>query len=421
MMIPNGLLRRAVCVALMMALLALTGGTVLAADAKVYHDKFSAPSWQGPLEEMAEYALEEIGITWETIGYPTTDMHQTAVRTSLPSSRAPEMFTWWSDFRMEALYKTGGLVDVTAAWDARADEYNPALRAAFEFEGRVYGVPSNLAYWSMWYNKAVFEEHGLELPKTWDEFVDICDYLLGEGITPLAHTVQGRWPTFIWFQEILTRLDPDAYEALMIGEINYDDPTVREAFDIWQGLIEAGYFVDPGTDLFAEVPRMFANGQVAMILIGDWYTDGLDSVGLKAGVDYDTFILPAINEEVGNVIIYEAAPILFGKNAPNAEAALELADWWLSPETQARWCEILGFIPPNAKSDASFLMAPKKDLLNEINEAGYRLVNRYWEATPTEICEAAVDEFARFILNPDQKDDVINTLVTIADRYWAAQ
>ena len=48
-MIPNGLLRRAVCVALMMALLALTGGTVLAADAKVYHDKFSAPSWQGPL------------------------------------------------------------------------------------------------------------------------------------------------------------------------------------------------------------------------------------------------------------------------------------------------------------------------------------------------------------------------------------
>ncbi|HHV94044.1 MAG TPA: extracellular solute-binding protein [Firmicutes bacterium] len=417
----NGLWRRMLCRALLLALVALMSTTVLAADLKVYHDKFSAPSWQGPFEQMAELASEELGITWETIGYPTTDMHQTAVRTSLPSSRAPEMFTWWSDFRMEALYKTGGLVDVTEAWDAHADEYNPALRAAFEFEGRVYGVPTNLAYWSMWYNKPVFEKYGLKPPKTWDEFIEMCEFLKGEGITPLAHTVQGRWPTFIWFQELLTRLDPDIYEALMIGEINYDHPTVRQAFDIWQDMLEKGYFVDPGTDLFAEVPRMFANGQVAMILIGDWYTDGLDSIGLKAGVDYDTFVVPPINPEVGPVIIYEAAPLLFSKNAANAQYAVRIADWWLSPETQARWCSILGFIPPNSKTDASFLMEPKKNLLNEINEGGYRLVNRYWEATPTEICEAAVDEFARFILNPDQKEDVINTLVTIADRYWSAQ
>src|SRR5690554_2827346 len=127
-------------------------------EARLFHDKLSAPSWQAPFEEMSALAKDEIGIGWETVGYANTDMHQTAVRTSLPSNRAPELFTWWSDFRMEALYQSGGLVDVTAAWDARADEYNPALRAAFEFEGRVYGVPSNLAYWSMWYNNAVFEE-----------------------------------------------------------------------------------------------------------------------------------------------------------------------------------------------------------------------------------------------------------------------
>ena len=417
----GGLLRLTACVALMIALLGSISGMATGQESRLFHDKLGAPSWQGPFEQMAELAAEEVGVGWETMGYANTDMHQTAVRTSLPSTRAPEMFTWWSDFRMEALYKTGNLVDVTEAWDNRADEYNPALRKAFEFDGRVYGVPSNLAYWSVWYSKSVFEEHGIELPKTWDELMEICELLVDKGITPFGQTVQGRWPTFIWFQEILTRLDPNAYEALMIGKINYDHPTVRHAFDIWQDMLEKGYFVDGGTDLFADCPRMLVNGQIAMILIGDWYTDGLDGVGLKAGVDYDTFILPVINEEVGNVIIYEAAPILFGEKAANSKDAIKIAEWWLSPETQTRWCSILGFIPPNAKSDGSFLAEPKKNLLARINEGNYRLVNRYWEATPTEICEAAVDEFARFMLNPDQKEDVISVLTTIADRYWSGQ
>jgi multiple sugar transport system substrate-binding protein len=417
----NRLLKRVGCVLLGLIMLSSVCGVAFAKEMQLFHDKLAAPSWQGPFERLAELAADQIGLSWETVGYANTDMHQTAVRTSLPTSRAPEMFTWWSDFRMEALYKSGGLADLTDIWDDRADEYNPALRAAFEFDGGVYGVPANLAYWSVWYSRPIFDRYNLEPPKTWAEFLELNEFLLSQGITPLGHTVNGRWPTFIWFEEILIRLDPDIYEALMVGEVKYDHPTVLEAFDIWQELIDKGYFVDPGTDVFADFPRMMANGQTAMVLMGDWYTDTLDSAGLKAGVDYDTFILPPINEEVGNVIIYEAAPIVFGKNASGAEDARKVADWWMSPEIQAEWAKIMGFIPANSKSASDFLIEPKKNLVRDIHEGDYRLVNRYWEATPTEICENAVDEFARFMLNPDQKDDVISVLNTIADRYWSAR
>ena len=59
---------------------------------------------------------------------------------------------------------------------------------------------------------------------------------------------------------------------------------------------------------------MFANGQVAMILVATG-TDGLDGIGLKAGVDYDTFILPPSTKKWAMSLSVNRSH-LFGKNAP---------------------------------------------------------------------------------------------------------
>jgi hypothetical protein len=49
----------------------------------------------------------------------------------------------------------------------------------------------------------------------------------------------------------------------------------------------------------------------------------------------------------------------------------------------------------------------------------YRILNRFWEATPTPICDVAVDKFAEFILNPASVDRVLSDLDKIADEYWS--
>ena len=59
------------------------------------------------------------------------------------------------------------------------------------------------------------------------------------------------------------------------------------------------------------------------------------------------------------------------------------------------------------------------DLKKTIVEENYRVLNRYWEATPTAICEKAVDKFAEFILKPNTVDTVLADLDKIADDYWA--
>ena len=41
------------------------------------------------------------------------------------------------------------------------------------------------------------------------------------------------------------------------------------------------------------------------------------------------------------------------------------------------------------------------DLVKQINDGSYNQINRFWEATPPEIAEAAVDELGNFMLHPE--------------------
>ena len=49
----------------------------------------------------------------------------------------------------------------------------------------------------------------------------------------------------------------------------------------------------------------------------------------------------------------------------------------------------------------------------------YQLVNRIWEATPTEIIEAAVDEFGKFMVDPSSANQVVNNVEKLAANYWS--
>jgi ABC-type glycerol-3-phosphate transport system substrate-binding protein len=182
-------------------------------------------------------------------------------------------------------------------------------------------------------------------------------------------------------------------------------------------MIAKGYFTDPSTDLFADGPRLFNAGKVAMIPCGSWYLSVLTGGGVAID-KADIFVMPPVNASAGKVVIMEASPIVVSAKAPNLAAAKKVVDWWMGPEGNAAFAKMLNQYPANAKSDSSFLPASKVNFAKTIND-GYQVLNRYWEATPTAICEKAVDKFAEFILKPSSVDTVLADLDKIADDYWA--
>ncbi len=344
------------------------------------------------------------------------------MRASLSTDRAPDLYTWWSGFRMEDIVKAGGAADLTDIWQKYIDsgEYSQGVANAFAFDGKVYAVPFLTAYWVVYYNKPLFEEHGLQVPTTWDELVALNDALLEKGVIPMAQTFVDRWQAFIIFEEMIVRTQgPEFYNKLMYGEAKYTDPEVVEAMELWKSMMEAGYLTNDyafgtGTDTFLPA---FQAGQIAMVPIGDWYSATLVGAGLEPGVDFDAFILPNYNPELPAALFFEAGPLLVGENSPNKEAAKQVAEWWMSVPAQDEWNGMMGFSPANSQAASPTVVG--QGIQEWINANNAELVLRYWEATPVDIVETAVDEFSRFMLNPDQYMQVLETIQAKADQVWA--
>ena len=399
-----------------------TNGTASAeVEITLMHDKAGSPNWQPFFEDMSLNIREATGHKLVPTSYPSTDVYMAQVRSSMITKDAPGMFTWWSTYRMEEMANQGVLGDLSSTWDKHEDEYSSDLRAAFTFNDSVHGFPISVEYWPVWYNKEVFSELNLTPPETWEELISICDTMLANGITPFMSTVEGRWPTFIMFEEMIIGQDPDLYIDLCEGRAKYSDPRVRKAFEIWADMINKGYFTDPGTDVWAGGARDFNQKKVGMVLMGTWYLNSTLTANGVPEENVGAFILPSHNEKAGKNVILEITPILTSKKAQNPEAIDEAVDYWMSPEGNGAFAKLLNTYPANPQSDISHLSPVKVEIANTINNGGYRVLNRYWEATPTPVCEVAVDQFAKFVLNPDFLDDVLKELDRVADAYWASK
>lgn len=389
---------------------------------ELYHDK---ANWTDNVDAVGQLAANRIGIGFKSVPYPDTTTYQTTVRQSLGTDRPPDLFTWWSGYRMEDIVKSGAVEDLSTLWDKyiKSGEYSPDIASAYTFDNRVYAVPFHISYWVVFYNKSVFEQHSLKVPTTWDEFLGLCDTLKKKGVTPLAQTVDGRWPAFILFEELVLRsAGPDFYNALMNGHASYESPEVVQAMDIWKDMIGKGYFTDPGISFGTGANTLlplFSQGQVAMIPIGDWYQTSLLTAGLKPGTDYDAFVMPNVKDDIPPVIIFETGPLLVSSRGPNKADALKVVDWWMSAEAQQEWTQRMGFAPPNSKVKSDNPVVA--NIVNTVVSGGYKLIQRYWEATPPDIVEPAVDELGKFILNPETGPEVRAAIQRIADRVWQSR
>lgn len=71
--------------------------------------------------------------------------------------------------------------------------------AANSHDGKLVGFSTwGIDYEGILYNKTFFEENNLEIPTTWEGFMELCDTILGLGVMPLYEGINGTWHTQSW-------------------------------------------------------------------------------------------------------------------------------------------------------------------------------------------------------------------------------
>ncbi|WP_407563616.1 ABC transporter substrate-binding protein [Streptomyces sp. 184] len=373
------------------------------------------PAWEAPLKAAGQALQSTAGLQLVPEVIPSLESFEQVVKSSLRTQKTPDLLKYWSGYRLRDLARTGGIEDLSKQWqDAESRGWvEPSLREAFTYDGRVYGLPMNLAYWVIFYNPEVFAEHRLEKPETWDDFLTACTRLKENGITPLHGTTAGRWPAFIWFQEILSRQDPQFYDDLMNGRERYTDPRAQRALRTIAGFFDKDWFTSMDVD-HNNAAAAVVHGDVGMVACGTWLGAVFAGAGAKPGKTVDAFVLPMADPAARPCVIFESSAFVATVKGPDKDEALKAAGGWLHPEVATAFAHGLSDGSPNPTVEPANVVIDgvarrSKDLW---------LLNRFWEQGPPELVESTVDDLAGMLIDPHSYRGGLRTMQERADEAW---
>lgn len=137
----------------------------------------------------------------------------------------------------------------------------------------MYFIPDNLAKW------------GVDVPNTWDEFLEIAPKLKAKGITPLS--VGENWTaTHLWESVALAVLGPDKYGELWDGKLSWKSPDVIEVWEVFGEILEYTNADAPSLS-WQQATDMVVKGQAAFNIMGDWASGYMTTtLKLEPGTGY---------------------------------------------------------------------------------------------------------------------------------------
>ena len=203
---------------------------------------------------------------------------------------------------------------------------------AYAEDGNIYAFPFSGQEYVLWYyNKALFEENGLEVPKTYDELKNCIEVFKSKGITPLALFGQEGWNTAAAYDVVATRYTEGGIKALDEGTASITDEAYLTAAKTLEELVAAGLFQDSATTTnYDQASEMFLSGNAAMFINGQWY---IEDATAALGENVDWMFYPAADEasyEAGKSVFSgggSASGFAVNPDSENAELAAEVAEF----------------------------------------------------------------------------------------------
>ena len=157
----------------------------------------------------------------------------------------------------------------------------------------------DISYEIILYNKKIFKENNLEVPKTVEELKSVIETLAKTDIIPISVGAKDGWCAAMMLEGFAYSIDPEITKKIVEGDAKFSDAPYEEAAQIMKELMDMGAFSKnvalTGID---EALPLFESGKAAMMANGSW---AVASGAEKMGDDFGYFYYPVINkEDVGN-------------------------------------------------------------------------------------------------------------------------
>lgn len=255
--------------------------------------------------------------------------------------------------------------------------------------GKMFAVPFAAVSHAVYYNKDIFAEAGVSIPKTWEDFMAVCETLKSKGYTPLANGLGDEW---------------DILECFFLGMLpNYiGGADQRVLYENGTKALNDQNFVDAYTDIAGVKPylpsgfeavtyndsqALFSSKGAAMFIDGSWTISVYNDVDFNWGV----FAVPARSGKSTAITFHPDMAITMNATGKHQKEAADFLAWLCTEEGVKKASASLptGFFPmidfpitledvhaneflslnSGKKTDARFVWPALMDLYSPMNQA----------------------------------------------------
>ncbi|MFK0402962.1 ABC transporter substrate-binding protein [Microbacterium sp. NPDC090225] len=303
-------------------------------------------------ERVAEYnaSQDDVKVEIDTSGVDV-------VSASFVRGNPPDIMLGNYNYEIARFVQRCALTDLSGT-DAAAtirDDLQPLMDQYGSCEGRTSALPYSVMAASVIYNKEIFDAQGLEVPKTWDELIAVCDQLKAAGIDPFYGTFKDDWTVGQgWYDytaggsvDVIDFFDALAEEGTEVGPdapVSFEKD-FAEPMDRMMQLAENYTNADAASRAYGDGNLAFAKGEAAMYLQGPWAFSEIAKTAPE--LQLGTFPLPMTDDPDDlEVRVNMDLAAMIPEGSRHQEAARDFLEFLYQPENIEEYnASQLGFTP----------------------------------------------------------------------------
>jgi alpha-glucoside transport system substrate-binding protein len=332
--------------------LAACGGGTTPAPAKPA-EPTKAPAGDKPLagkkvsvfgvaaDEQARLFQKEFDAFTERTGikveYEGNKDFETLILVRVEGGNAPDVAQFAQPGLVSDFVKKGKVIDLYG-WMDKAylqKQFKQGYLDMGTTSGKLAGIWHNIDVKSLvWYPKAAFDAKGYKVPTTWDEMIALSDQIIKDGGTPWCIGIESAgatgWVGTDWVEDIMLRTTtPENYDKWTRGELKFNSPEVKNAFDIMSKVWFNPKYVYGGTPTilttgFGDAPKpLFENPPKCWLHRQASFIKNFFPKEAVYGKDYAYFYLPPIDPKYGKPVLTSGSISVMFNDRPEVREVMK--------------------------------------------------------------------------------------------------
>jgi multiple sugar transport system substrate-binding protein len=233
-------------------------------------------AWEPTLEQVVEdFEKDNPEVDIELVNAGTGNDQYTALQNAIAAGKGVPDVAQIEYYALPQFALSQSVTDLSAFGAADLDgTFTPGPWSSVQYGEGIYGLPMDSGPMALFYNKALFDKHGIDVPTTWDEYIEAARTLheADPDVYITSDTGDAGFTTSLIWQAGGQPFQVDGENVA----VDLQDQGTTTFSEKWQTLLDEE-LVSPVTGWSDEWFQGMNNGTIASLVLGAWMPANLES------------------------------------------------------------------------------------------------------------------------------------------------